>query len=75
MEIEFKAGKLMIRVHGNSGKRTVVLPFSVRAGGQYGEVSLASAGRGTRVSIQYQSSGNDLTGNTTGYTEYVFAVK
>lgn len=75
MELEFKGQKVVVRVHGNSGKRSIVVPFAVRAEGLGREVTLTTTARTSRIAIQYESAGKDLAGNATGYREYTFAVK
>jgi hypothetical protein len=74
-EVEIINGDIKIRVHGNSGKRIINLPFAVQASGKNNEVQLTSKNNATQVIIDYKSKGIDILSSEQGYTEYVFKKK
>ena len=71
-EVEISGGEVLVRIHGNSGKRKITLPFMVVMPGNNADVKLAASGKGSRITIDYQSKGMDLLSTEQGYKEYEF---
>ncbi len=74
-EIEIIENDVKIRVHGNSGKRMITLPFIVNAEAKNAEVQLLSKKNSSQIIINYVSKGMDLASNADGYMEYDFKKK
>lgn len=75
-ELQDSAGVVKIRVHGNSGVRTINLPFPVVPVSNQKEVNVNnSAGKKTEIIIKYTSSGLDVANGDQGYKEYIFRKK
>jgi hypothetical protein len=68
MEIEYNSRAVTVRVHGNSGKRTIDLPFAVQPAKKYSGVG----GNGRSISIDYTNNSKALENGDQGYTEYSF---
>lgn len=75
IEIELANQKLLIRLHGNAGKRTIVLPLNIQLVNVAKEIQVKSTAAGNVVTINYSGGGPDMNGADKGYTEYVFSVK
>jgi hypothetical protein len=71
-ETEIDGDSIKIRVHGNSGKRIITLPFPVANAGKNKDAQIIRGTKNARIIIDYKSAGADLLSNEQGYTEYVF---
>jgi len=75
MGLEYSKSKLVIRVHGKSGIRTIRVPFGVvRPQTKYGDALIKSAQGNTVITIDYKNNKTDLPAGQKGYTEYIFAI-
>ena len=71
--LEFESTKMTIRVHGNSGKRTIYIPFkNIKPAVNYKGVTLKEDKEGTVLTIEYTSTGKDLSLGDNGYSEFKF---
>ena len=71
-ETEIDDDSIKIRVHGNSGKRIITLPFPVENAGKNKDAQIIRGNKNTQLIIDYKRKGMDLLSNEQGYTEYVF---
>ena len=74
-EILVAGNDVKIKVHGNSGKRIITVPFEMNLTGQNEQVKSLSKPGSTQVTIDYKSKGLDLVSTEQGYTEYSFRKK
>jgi len=74
-EVESSDKEIRIRVHGNTGKRIITVPFALGYTGRDKAVLIIPAGGTTQISISYKSSGIDLLPAEQGYIEYIFTRK
>ncbi|THU41524.1 hypothetical protein FAM09_05295 [Niastella caeni] len=73
IEIEYNAQKVKVRVHGNSGKRSIQFPFPVTPVKKYANV--ISAGNNQLLIIDYTAKSTDLENGEQGFTEYLLERK
>ncbi|MEP6728690.1 MAG: hypothetical protein ABJC98_22895, partial [Bacteroidota bacterium] len=74
-ELENAGGKLIVHIHGNAGKRIMVLPFAVKPEGSPKEVVIKSSAAGSLLTIDYSGGSLDLASGEKGYKEYIFTIK
>jgi len=72
-ELESDLNTVKVRIHGNSGVRSIRLPFEVALDSNQKGIKLRNDGKGkTILQIQYDSVGLDLPNGQTGYSEFRF---
>ncbi len=75
-ELETDQNKVKVRIHGNSGVRSISLPFGILPGAGQKGVKIRNDEKGRSIiQIQYDSSGLDLPNGQLGYREYSFKKK
>ena len=74
-EIEVVNKKLLIRVHGNAGKRTIVLPFAIQQAGTAKEARVKATATGALLNIDYPGGSLNLNGTDKGHSEYIFTIR
>lgn len=71
-ELEYDSKIVKIRVHGNTGGRKISLPFLLQTTGIFTDVRIETRKGNTMLTIDYQSTSNDLPNGEKGYTEFTF---
>jgi hypothetical protein len=69
-EIEMKENNISIRVHGNSGIRTITLPFNISNSSLQTKLKIVSGINNTKIIIDHKSKGKDLLSTEQGYESY-----
>ncbi|MCO5242067.1 MAG: hypothetical protein M9904_18660 [Chitinophagaceae bacterium] len=72
-ELEYDTDTVKVRVHGNSGKRQIILPFPLQVFSPSPAIELQQIGESSFITISYQSEGLDFLNNKKGNQEFVFS--
>jgi hypothetical protein len=64
--------EIILRVHGNSGKRFIGVPFQVSRLSLPANIQFTGA---YEITIDYRSAGPDLLSTEKGFTEYIISIK
>ena len=72
-ELEYNAGTVKVRVHGNTGKRQITLPFLLKPSSKFDAIKMEQISGATLLSVDYKSDGLDLPNGDRGYKEFIFS--
>lgn len=73
-EVVQEGKQIIVRIHGNSGKRIIDVPFLLERD-QQNHVSFKYGENTTKITIDYNSAGLNLANEDKGYSEYYFRIQ
>lgn len=75
MAVQVSAKQINIRVHGNSGRRTILIPVKrINAAAKYPGLSFRSVRGGVEITLDYKNAKTDLAPGEKGYSAYNFTI-
>jgi hypothetical protein len=76
MLIDWQQGKLLVKIHGNSGVRKIVIKGKTVTTNQKSDlVTISKSANNSVITIDYKSKTRNLARGEQGFAEYSFAIK